>query len=1018
MAHETFQRTAGSLARRGFSDGSRALRLLDEAGLDPEGDPGHLRIIAALSAAADPDLALLGFARLAESDDSPAELRAALIDHPDLCARLTKVLGASSALTDHLVRHPGDWRELRGADAARAPSAEELRSGLLHLVGADPNDTAPTAAPTAAADCTDPEGLAHTLRVAYRRRVLRLAGRDLTDRCTVDEASAELADLAAAVLDAALAIARAEHAEDAALCRLAVVGMGKCGGRELNYVSDVDVVFVAEPAEGVEDAQAAQRAAARLAAALMRIPGETDSEGTLWEVDAALRPEGKSGPLTRPLAGHVAYYERWAKTWEFQALLKARPIAGDAELGAAYMDAIAPMVWQAASRPNFVDDVQAMRRRVEAHIPAAEADRQVKLGPGGLRDIEFSVQLLQLVHGRSDPTLRAGGTLAALDALSSGGYVGREDAAGLSAAYRFLRRVEHLLQLSRLRRTHVLPDGATPEGQEHVRSLGRALGFTANPVTDLTAAWRRVAGEVRRLHEKLFYRPLLNAVARLPGAEARLTADQARDRLVALGFADPSGALRHLESLTSGVTRRAAIQRTLLPVMLGWFSAAPSPDAGLLGFRQVSEALGRTPWYLRLLRDDVRVAERMAHLLGTSRYVTDLLLRAPEAVAILDDDADLVQRRNAELAAEADAALRRHGDSETAVTAVRALRRRELLRTAAADLLEVTGIEGVGDALTAVTAITIDAALRTAIARVERERGGPLCTRITVIAMGRFGGNELSYASDADVMYVHDPVEGAETGSATESAKAVVFELQRLLELPCADPPLRLDADLRPEGKNGPMVRTLDSYAAYYGRWSSTWESQALLRAVPVAGDPELGARFVRLIDPIRYPAGGIEDDGVREIRKLKARMEAERLPRGADPTLHTKLGRGGLSDVEWVAQLLQLRHAYELPGLCTTGTLDALDVAAAHGRIDPDDAATLEVAWRLAARVRGVVMLVRGKAGDSVPTSLQDRTALALALGYRSEDDGEGAGELLLQDYRQVTRRARAVMERVFYDD
>jgi glutamate-ammonia-ligase adenylyltransferase len=1003
--------TAGALARRGFGDGARAARLLDGAGIGP-GTHGDL--IGDLSTAADPDQALLGLVRLLECCGDADDLLGALAEDPDLRHRLTRVLGASVALTDHLVRHPGDWRELRGADAARSPGAEELRAGLLHIVGADPNSPAPVAA----TEVDDDQGPAHALRVAYHRRVLRLAGRDLTGGADLETVSAELADLAAATLDAALAIARADAPEEAALCRLAVIGMGKCGGRELNYVSDVDVVFVAEPADGVEDEQAAMRAAARLAAETMRIPGETDSEGTLWQVDAALRPEGRNGPLVRNLAGHIAYYERWAKTWEFQALLKARPIAGDAELGAAYSEAIDPLVWRAAGRPNFVDDVQAMRRRVIAHIPPAEKDRELKLGRGGLRDIEFSVQLLQLVHGRTDPALRSGNTLQALEALSAGGYVGRDDAAGLAAAYRFLRRVEHLLQLHRLRRTHLLPDPDAADGPDQLRRLGRALGSTANPVTDLMADWRRVAGEVRRLHQKLFYRPLLHAVARLPSAEARLTLEQAGDRLEALGFVDPAGALRHLEALTSGVSRRASIQRTLLPVMLEWFSDAPGPDAGLLGFRQVSEALGSSPWYLRLLRDDVRVAERMAWLLGTSRYATELLLRAPEAVAILADDADLVRRPAEVLAGEASSALRRNDSAENAVAAVRALRRRELLRTAAADLLEVSGIDAVGGALTTISAVTIDAALRAAVAGVAERNGTAPCTRIAVIAMGRFGGGELTYASDADVMFVHDPLPGADTARATAEADAVIRELRRLLEIPAAEPPLHLDADLRPEGRNGPMVRTFDSYAAYYRRWSATWESQALLRAAPVAGDADLGLRFVELIDPLRYPRGGVDDNAVREIRRLKARMEAERLPRGADPALHTKLGRGGLSDVEWVAQLLQLRHAHDLPELRTTGTLVALDAAVAHDLLDSEDAAALELAWRLAARVRGAIMLVRGRAGDSIPTDLRDQSAIAGALGYRSEEDGEGAAGQLIQDYRQVTRRARAVMERVFYDD
>lgn len=1032
--------TAGALARRGFSDSTRALRLVEEAGLDALADT---EVIGALAAAADPDQALLGLLRLLEAAPDPEEVRVALREERDLRTRLCRVLGVSTALTDHLVRHPGDWRELRGADAARTPDREELRRGLMHTVGASPDESAPAADLSLGLgeDGAPPAVLRHTLRVAYRRRVLRLAGRDLTGVNTVDEVAAELADLAAAVLDAALAVARAESPEDAALCRLSVIGMGKCGGRELNYVSDVDVVFVAEPAtdaDGVPaDDQEAQRAATRLATAMMRVPAETDAEGTLWEVDPALRPEGRNGPLVRPLAGHLAYYERWAKTWEFQALLKARPIAGDEELGRRYAEAIAPLVWEASGRKDFVEDVQAMRRRVVAHIPAGQAEHELKLGPGGLRDIEFSVQLLQLVHGRSDERLRSGNTLQALSALSEYGYVGRRDAAGLSDAYRFLRRVEHLLQLERLRRTHLMPDPRSPDGPSRLRQLGRALGFTSDSVRELTGARKRVSAEVRRLHEKLFYRPLLNAVAALPEDEIRLSADQAVERLGALGFVDPRGALRHLESLTSGLSRRAAIQRTLLPVMLGWFADSPDPDAGLLGFRQVSDALGTTPWYLRLLRDDVRVAERMAWLLGTSRYVTELLLRAPEAVAMLGDDADLRRRERRSLMAEADAALRRYDTPEEAVSAVRALRRRELLRTAAADLLGVSSVEEVGRALTGIAEVTVDAALRAAYTKVISESGGEVLTRVCVVAMGRFGGGELTYASDADVMYVHDPLPDVDTGAATKQAMAIVRELARLLEMPQAEPPLKVDTDLRPEGRSGPVVRTLDSYAAYYGRWSQVWESQALLRARPIAGDVELRSAFVALIDPIRYPDGGVSPASVLEIRKLKARMEAERLPRGADPTLHTKLGRGGLSDVEWVAQLVQLRHAHEFPDLRTPQTLPALAVAVAHGFLSADDGVVLERSWRLASRVRGMVMLVRGRGGDSIPHDLRVRAALAQAMGYGDDDavdtDGEGTeedgavaegpepegpAEQLTESYLRTTRRARAVMERAFYDD
>ncbi len=529
--------------------------------------------------------------------------------------------------------------------------------------------------------------------------------------------------------------------------------MGKCGGHELNYISDVDVVFVFEPVDGADD-NVALRAATQLAANLMQVCSEQTSAGTIWPVDAALRPEGKSGPLVRTLASHEGYYERWAKTWEFQALLKARPVAGDKQLGADYLEMVAPLVWSAASREGFVQDVQSMRRRVLDHLPAADAQRQLKLGSGGLRDVEFAVQLLQLVHGRTDEEVRSSTTLTALAELTAAGYVGREDGRTLHDAYCFLRTLEHRIQLFDLQRTHVVPDD-----EESLRRLGRSLGYLKAPVRGLTEQWLHHRREVKRLHEKLFYRPLLSAVARIPGEEARLTPKRALDWLAALGYLDPTAALGHLEALTAGVSRTAAIQRSLLPVMLEWFADSPDPDAGLWGFRRISESLGSTHWYLRLLRDEGEVAERLARVLATSRYATDLLEREPNGVKLLGEN--LTPLNSTAIGAEMRASAKRQAKVDDAARAIRAVRRRELLRIATGELVDENDELDVGKGLTALTDATFAATLDLAERAVREARGlDEAPTRMAVIAMGRYGGLELSYGSDADVMFVHDPVEG------------------------------------------------------------------------------------------------------------------------------------------------------------------------------------------------------------------------------------------------------------------
>ncbi|MFI8996900.1 bifunctional [glutamine synthetase] adenylyltransferase/[glutamine synthetase]-adenylyl-L-tyrosine phosphorylase [Streptomyces sp. NPDC053542] len=990
------------MLRHGFTDPHASGKLLDAPALSSVRSDSVL--LEALGGTADPDQALKGLVRLAEAqpeEEDRQRLLSTLVTAKPLRDRLLGVLGASEALGDHLVRHPTDWESLATYESVDLhPTTPEFEQALAEGIWGERG-----------------AGLSRedALRAAYRRALLGIAARDVCGTIDVAQTAAELADLATATLRAALEIASEEQPGDAAVSRLAVIGMGKCGGHELNYVSDVDVIFVAEPKDGVEEAEALQ-AATRLAARMMRVCSDVTPEGTIWPVDANLRPEGRNGPLVRTLSSHLAYYQRWAKTWEFQALLKARTVAGDPALGQEYVDAVTPLVWQAAERENFIVDVRQMRRRVVANIPAGQVDRELKLGPGGLRDVEFAVQLLQLVHGRSDATLRSATTLDALKALAAGGYVGRQDATALDAAYRFLRTLEHRIQLYKLRRTHLMP-----EDEQDLRRLARSLGMRTEPVDTLRKEWKWHAREVRRLHEKLFYRPLLDAVAVLEPGEIRLSAKAAGQRLEALGYEDPVGALRHLEALASGVSRKAAIQRTLLPVLLGWFADSADPDAGLLGFRKVSDALGKTPWYLRLLRDEGAAAENLARVLSAGRLAPDLLLRAPEAVALLGAPDGLKPRARAALEQEVLAAVGRADGAEQAVAAARGVRRRELFRTAAADLIGAYGteaspaaedhgqaVDAVGSALSDLNAATVAGALRAA---VREQWGDTLPTRFTVIGMGRFGGHELNYGSDADVLFVHEPREGADEQEAAKAAFAVANEMRRLLQLPSSDPPLVIDADLRPEGKTGPLVRTLASYAAYYRRWSLTWEAQALLRAEPVAGDEEVGRRFIELVDPLRYPREGLAEDAVREIRRLKARMESERLPRGADPTMHTKLGRGGLSDVEWTVQLLQMRHAHELPQLRTTRTRAALAAARDAGLIGAEDARTLDEAWVLATRVRNAVMLVRGRPGDTFPGDARELAAVGRYLGYEEGHVGE-----MLDDYRRITRRARGVVEELFY--
>jgi glutamate-ammonia-ligase adenylyltransferase len=982
-----------SVGRLGLIDPLAGERLAQLGWYDSakqEDDRAHVDLLWALSRAPDADAALRALIRLSENPVTGwDELSAALLTDHGLRGRLFAVLGSSLALGDHLVAHPQSWKLLQGK--VKLPSSDQLRETFSACV--DETSDVPDAAIL-------------RLRSLYRDHLLVLAALDLA--ATVEDepvlpftvVAAQLADTADAALAAALRVAEASVCGDCTPPRLAVIAMGKCGARELNYVSDVDVIFVAEHADSLS---------ARVACEMMRI-----ASSAFFQVDAGLRPEGRNGELVRTVESHIAYYQRWAKTWEFQALLKARAAVGDTELGERYLAALMPMVWIACEREDFVTEVQAMRRRVEQLVPADVRGRELKLGSGGLRDVEFAVQLLQLVHGRSDESLRVASTVDALAALSEGGYVGREDAANMTASYEFLRLLEHRLQLQRLKRTHMLPEASDDEA---VRWLARAAHIRPDGRHDAAGVLREELKHqnlrVSRLHAKLFYQPLLESIGPA-GLEIvhGMTSEAAERQLAALGYEGPRTALKHMSALVNQSGRRGRVQAVLLPRLLDWMSYAPDPDGGLLAYRRLSEALATQRWYLSTLRDKPAVARRLMHVLGTSAYVPDLLMRAPEVIERYGDGPagpKLLETEPTGVARALITSAARHPDPTRAIAAARALRRRELARVGSADLLGLLDVTEVCRALTSVWVAVLQAALD-AMIRANMPEDGKAPATIAVIGMGRLGGSELGYGSDADVMFVCEPASGVEDSRALRWSGSIAEQVRTLLGTPSVDPPLEVDASLRPEGRAGPLVRTLAAYTAYYAQWAQPWEIQALLRAHAVAGDAELGQRFQLMADKTRYPPDGVSAEAVQQIRRMKARVESERLPRGADPNTHTKLGRGGLADIEWTVQLMQLRHAHQIPALHNTSTLESLDAIAAAGLVPAEEVDLLRQAWLTATRARNALVLVRGKPSDQLPGPGRQLNAVAVAAGWPNDDGSE-----FLDNYLRVTRRAKAVVRKVF---
>jgi len=986
------------LARLGFVELEATIKKLDQL-VAVVGDSGR-SALDPLSRSASPDKALNALLDLAEIDKTAIKK---LLKSADSAERLILCLGASSALVDFLRRHPEALNVLDKSEA-KLPGVVDLKKTFIE-----------TAIDAAKPDFQS-DRVWSSIRYRYRKELLRLAAFDLTQgnpESGMHVVAAHLADLASAALEAGLQAARVEltttsdhgvyNATEVADTRLAVIAMGKCGARELNYISDVDVIFVAESANDRTESSRALEIATRLATRMMRAMDGNASEPALWQVDPNLRPEGKSGALVRTLDSHLAYYDRWAQNWEFQALLKARVIAGDEQLGEEYCAKTQALVWSSAGRDGFVESAQKMRERVMEFIPNEEVDRQIKLGPGGLRDIEFTVQLLQLVHGRTDSSVQVRDTLSAIAALRDAGYIGREDAATFDRDYRFLRLLEHRIQLSAMRRTHLMPTS-----ESALRAIARQVGL--KNADELTSRWEAVKAEVRSLHQQVFYRPLLSAVARLDNSDLSLSSEQAEDRLRAIGFLDAKSAMTHIQALTSGLSRRAAIQRSLLPVLIQWFGEGSEPDVALLAFRRLSEDLGESPWFLRMLRDSSGAANRLTTVLSLSRLATSLLEKIPEAAAWLEHSGDVQPRSSNEISSEMASILERHEDLDKTASALRHIRRRETLRLAMGAVLGDLSLQQIEIGLTAITECYLAAFIELVSSSKESgvsSRPVSELLEFAAIAMGRFGGEELGFGSDADLMFVYR-ANAASNDEAQKVAEKIISELKRL----SADPVLEfeIDIDLRPEGKNGAVARSLDSYRQYYERWANTWESQALLRARPVAGAKALCTDFEELIDKYRYPQL-LDASAIIQIRRIKARVETERLPQGADARRHLKLGRGSLSDVEWLVQLMQLQHGHEHPLIRTPKTLEALSACAAEGLIAEHDARVLKEAWLLASRVRSASVLWANKRTDVLPNDRRQLDGIARILEYPA-----GSASALEQDYLAFTRRSRGVFERLFY--
>ncbi|HUL60447.1 MAG TPA: bifunctional [glutamate--ammonia ligase]-adenylyl-L-tyrosine phosphorylase/[glutamate--ammonia-ligase] adenylyltransferase [Anaeromyxobacteraceae bacterium] len=966
--------------------------------------------------APDPDLALAGVERYLDGAGALPPAR-------DLLEALVLLCGASRMIPALLARNP---RLL--SRAARGPALLEPRTeGALRALIARAARGLPA---------EDVDGFHRLIRRVRAAEVVRIALRDLR-RARVREVTAELSALATACLDAAVRFhdrrLRGRHGAPAGFeerepgAGFCVVAMGKLGARELNFSSDVDLVYVYERDGTTTGERPVTHFAyyAKLAEAVTESLSRPTEDGFVFRVDLNLRPDGQNGPIVNSLRAAEMYYQTFGRSWERNALLKARPAAGDTAVGEELLRQLEPFVWRKSLDLDILAEIQAMKSRIDARA-GAEGRDDLKLGKGGIREAEFFVSALQLLHGGRNPALRERAVMSALDRLLFAGIVPARDKDELHDAYLFLRRAEHRLQMVDGAQTHRLP----PPGER--LGLARAMGYPGEPELDTALGVHR--DRVARL-----FAGLLGTGADQPplDPELSLLADQQVERerraeiAVRRGLQDPDRAIAALDAMARRRTPfhpmgDPAAAVALLADALG----APDPDQALSHLSDFAAALRNPDPYFRLLAEKRRVARLLLSLFGTSDFLSKRFLRHPELIdMLLREDQVVLEKQKDQFRFELDERLAAVDQGlplddllERQLGELRRYKNEEVLRVAIHDIAGTIGLRGVAGQLTDLAEACLERCLALAEAEAKAKDALPP-GRLCVVGMGKLGGRELGYHSDLDLIFLYP-------GGATRGYERYAKLAQRLmsfLQMPLREGRLyQIDTRLRPSGNQGALVIGAEGFTRYHMGdalpggaardgvggpvRSQLWERQALLRARPVAGDPLLFAEIQeKVIVPVVY--GRREDRAAlaAEIRRMRGRMESE-LSQEATRGRNPKTGRGGLVDVEFAAQFLQLAHGHDHPSIRTGSTPLALEKLRGAGLLREADFEALAHGYDFLRSVELRLRIVHDFAIDHLPEHGPALAQLARRLGY----GGPEPGARFLDEYGRVTTGVRAAFDRV----
>lgn len=870
---------------------------------------------------------------------------------------LARVCSMSQFLSNHSVVHPGDVAWALGM-VRRAADRAVVEAEADAALALDPS--------------TDEDAGMRMLREFKRRMLLWLTLRFVSGRADILVSMVELSVLADVIVDRALrwvaGVMERRHGATSNEGGLCVVALGKLGGMELNYSSDIDVIAVYADGEG-ETAGVTSATGVlmnrisnhefhcKTVETLGRVLSRMTGEGFAYRVDLRLRPQGQKGDAALPLSAYQAYYATWGRTWERMVLLRARPCAGDAEVGRAFMRIIEPFVWKPLDYAE-IEEIRALKKKIDSVVSRDD----IKRGYGGIREAEFFVQTFQLIYGGQNPAFRTYRMFDAVQALARMGFVPGHEVASLWEGYLYLRRVEQFLQMADDLQTYTLPKGEAAMG-----ALARAMGYAGVPEF-------RSSLRVKRMSIKGMYNSLLGSEEDVHAeAETLLEADINDSELAGFlefrGVADTAEAVRRVRLIRAqthalrSASERAAIRRTV-PMLLELALKEPVPDRAITGLENFLAGFGLTEAYLSALTEHRALAEGIVRVLSAGPMLSRLLLGSPSYLNWLIEDMPIrksLARMRTEAARQA---------SDPAHLAERLVKYRsvEWIRLGMFFLMDVMPV----DVLTRYLSHLAEATVGALLDALGGTRG------VCVVAMGKLGGRELTFGSDLDLMYV---AEGAE-------AEARVLELSRVLGTHTARGPLYdVDVRLRPDGSKGMLSKDLAGYREYYLKHAHEWEVQALLRCRPIAGNPALGARFFGMSREVLAERGpGVERAAIEAMRERIMR-ELAKESRGLD----IKLGPGGMGAVEFFAQSLQLANAAGAPGVLVQNTTAALGRLGSAGVLPIMDARALAHAYGYYSRLITFLRLN----GESVLGPESGSSSLAAAFMGHEEGPGELASHV-----------------------